>query len=171
MIRPVTGTQVTMRPMTWRRAIDADARALRDLERAAFTTALPHVFDPAVHAYPDDAVLARWSAELREPDVVTEVLLGAGDDELLAYVCTDLTHVRHVAVVPTQWRGGLGTEALSRAVARIPAAAPRLWVLERNEPARRLYSRLGWSPNAVTRRCEFPPYPVEMEYVLERSGR
>ena len=52
-------------------------------------------------------------------------------------------------------------EAFARAEA---AGARRLWVLEANGRARRLYESLGWRPSGTTQECPWAPYPTEVEY-------
>lgn len=141
----------------WRRAGPADAVALRDLERTASRAGLAHVFGDL--PYPDDDVLARWALLLEDPEVVVEVV----EDEfgLVALVAHDGSTLRHLAVRPDHWGAGLGREAFARAEA---AGARRLWVLEANERARRLYESLGWRPSGTTQECPWRPYPTELEY-------
>jgi GNAT superfamily N-acetyltransferase len=69
--------------------------------------------------------------------------------------------LRHLAVRPDQWNAGLGREAFLRAEA---AGARRLWVLEANGRARRLYESMGWTPTGDTQECPWAPYPTEVEY-------
>jgi GNAT superfamily N-acetyltransferase len=141
----------------WRRATAADVVALRDLERTASRAGLAHVFGEL--PYPDDDVLARWALLLDDPEVVVEVV----EDELglVALVAHDGSTLRHLAVRPDHWGAGLGREAFARAEA---AGARRLWVLEANERARRLYESLGWRPSGTTQECPWRPYPTEVEY-------
>ena len=142
---------------TWRRATEADAVALRDLERIASQTGLAHVFGDL--PYPDDDVLARWALLLDDPEVLVEVV----EDEqgLVALAAHDGTSLRHLAVRPDHWSAGLGREAFARAEA---AGARRLWVLAENGRARTLYESLGWAPTGVSQECPWPPYPTELEY-------
>ena len=144
-------------PRTWRRATAADAAALRDLERSASQIGLAHVFGDL--PYPDDDVLARWVLLLDDPEVTVEVV----EDEqgLVALTAHDGATLRHLAVRPDHWSVGLGREAFLRAEA---AGARRLWVLEANGRARRLYESLGWRPSGVTQECPWAPYPTEVEY-------
>ena len=144
--------------MTWRRATEADAVALRDLERIASQTGLAHVFGAL--PYPDDDVLARWALLLDDPEVLVEVV----EDEqgLVALAAHDGTSLRHLAVRPDHWSAGLGREAFARAEA---AGARRLWVLAENARARMLYESLGWAPTGVSQECPWRPYPTELEYV------
>ena len=150
--------------VAWRRASDDDAAALRDLERAANLVGLGHVFPAERFPFPDDDVLARWALVLADQGTVVEVVDGpSGLRALLAY---DDSTLRHLAVHPDDWGSGLGRLGVERAVGAIPAAEPRLWVLELNSRARGLYEHLGWSATGVTRDCPWSPYPLELEYAL-----
>lgn len=144
-------------PHTWRRATSDDVVALRDLERIASQTGLAHVFGDL--PYPDDDVLARWTLLLEDPEVVVDVV----EDEqgLVALAAHDGSTLRHLAVRPDHWNAGLGREGFRRAEA---AGARRLWVLDDNHRARRLYESFGWSPTGLTQECPWPPYPTEVEY-------
>ena len=141
----------------WRRATSDDVVALRDLERIASQTGLAHVFGDL--PYPDDDVLARWTLLLDDPQVVVDVV----EDEqgLVALAAHDGSTLRHLAVRPDHWNAGLGREGFMRAEA---AGARRLWVLDDNRRARRLYESLGWAATGVTQECPWPPYPTEIEY-------
>lgn len=141
----------------WRVATSADAVALRDLERSASRVGLAHVFGEL--PYPDDDVLARWVLLLDDPEVTVEVV----EDEhgLVALVAHDGSTLRHLAVRPDHWGEGLAREAFARAEA---AGARRLWVLEANGRARRLYESRGWRPSGTTQECPWRPYPTEVEY-------
>ncbi|GAA1475908.1 hypothetical protein GCM10009623_03540 [Nocardioides aestuarii] len=149
----------------WRAATAADAGPLADLERDANLVALAHVF-PADLPFPYDEVRQRWERTLAEPGATVEVVDGAG--RLDAYVAHDGETLRHLAVHPGRWGEGLGADAVARAVAR---GAHRLWCLEANEQARRLYTRLGWRPSGLTGTAEWPPHPVEIEYVVPGALR
>lgn len=148
----MTGSQAT-----WRRADLADAPALRDLERAASSAGLGHLFGNL--PYPEDDVLARWALVLADPEVTTEVV--EDDEGLVAFTSHDGTSLRHLGVRPDAWGSGLGREGVARAAA---SGSSRLWVLAENHRARGLYESLGWSPTGASQECPWPPYPVELEY-------
>ena len=145
----------------WRRATPDDVVSLRDLERAASSAGLGHVFGDL--PYPDDDVLARWALVLDDPEVTTEVAEDA--DGLVAFSAHDDSSLRHLGVRPDAWGRGLARTAVARAVA---AGARRLWVLEANHRARALYESLGWAPTGTSQECPWPPYPRELEYALSR---
>jgi GNAT superfamily N-acetyltransferase len=146
----------------WRRATAADADGLADLERDANLVALAHVFPPADHPFPLDGVLARWRAVLAEAGTVVEVVDGPG--RLDAFLAHDATTLRHLAVHPDRWGSGLGAHAVRRAT---EAGATRLWCLAANSRARDLYERCGWTAGGQQRAAEWPPHPLEIEYVRD----
>jgi GNAT superfamily N-acetyltransferase len=153
-----------MSEATWRAALPGDAGPLRDLERAANLVGLAHVFPADRFPFPDDAVLARWALVLDDPDVVVEVV--DGHDGLLALAAYDSDSLRHLAVHPDAWGTGLARAGVARALAH---GARRLWVLEANQRARRLYEGLGWSPTGVEQECPWVPHPTELEYAFVGS--
>lgn len=144
--------------LAWRHATPQDAEALRDLERRANLAGLGHVFGD--RSFPDAETLERWRRTLAEPGVVVEVV--EGSNGLVAYVARDAEVLRHLAVDPAVWGRGVGRDAVRRSHA---AGATRLWVLELNTRARRLYESLGWQPNGVAQACPWDPHPVELQYV------
>lgn len=151
----------------WRRATAADAVALLALERAASVIGLAHVFPEDRFPYPDSGVLARWQLVLADPDTVVDVLDGSeGTLDCVVAYDTGGT-VRHLAVAPPLWGRGLGTRAIRHAESALGARGRhdlRLWCLEENARARRLYERLGWAATGATQPAPWPPYPTEMEY-------
>lgn len=163
-------TDVRVRPagaVCFRRAGPADAVALRDLEQAANLAALGHIFPPERFPFPADDVLARWVLVLDDPDVVVEVV--DGPSGLLAVSAYDPVLLRQLAVHPSAWGRGLARAAVERAAAGIAAGGAdeaRLWCLVENHRARGLYEHLGWLPGEERREAPWPPYPLEMSYVL-----
>lgn len=151
----------------FRPAHDDDAVALRDLERAAGLAALAHVFPPERHPFPDDGVLDRWRTMLADPTVAVVVAEGRAPRAPVAVAAYDADTLRHLAVHPDHWGGGLGTRAVAVAcadMARGGAERAWLWCLEANTRARRLYAHLGWAETGETRQAEWPPYPTELRY-------
>lgn len=143
----------------WRRAGPAAADFLTDLERDANLVALGHVFPPERFPFPYDDVRDRWLATLAEPGVVVEVV--DGDERIDAFLAHDGVTLRHLAVHPDRWGGGLARDAVERAAA---AGATRLWCLVENHRARGLYAHLGWRESGASRPAAWPPYPLELEY-------
>ncbi len=155
-------------PDRFRLATVADVAALRDLERSANLAALGHVFPPERYPFPDDAVLTRWVLVLEEAGVdVLVVDSPDGTGGLVCYAAHDDCWLRHLAVHPDHWGGGLATAAVAEATARMARRGAReasLWCLEENHRARRLYEHLGWRAASERRDASWPPHPVEMRY-------
>lgn len=160
-------------PPAFRPAVAEDAAALLALEQRAGVAALAHVFPPDRHPYPAADVLARWHLVLADPD--TTVVVVDGTDRLDCVVAYDaFGTLRHLAVDPGSWGRGCGERAVLHAVAAMLAAGAvdlRLWCLAENRRARRLYERLGWEVTGATQTAPWPPYPVEVEYALDRPSR
>ena len=150
-------------PADVRPATQADAAALAVLERESNLLALAHVFPADEHPFPTAEVEDRWRRLLADPGVTVEVVEGRGGD-LLAFVAYDERVLRHLGVDPTRWRRGWGRALVERAVSRM-GPQPRLWCLVDNAGARELYERLGWRPTGHEQPAEWPPHPVEIEYV------
>lgn len=142
----------------WRPAQEVDAVALMELERDANLAALGHVFPGP---FPEDDVLARWSIVLADPEVRVDVVDGPG--HLRAVTAYDETSLRHLFVHPDAWGEGLGRQGVDRATTA-GGMGIRLWVLQDNERARRLYEFLGWVPTGECQECVWPPHPSELEH-------
>lgn len=154
-------------PTSLREATADDLAALRDLEREANLAALGHVFPPERFPFPDDAVLARWSIVLDDPEVSVMVVPDEVGPGLLMYAAYDDTTLRHLAVRPDHWGHGLATEAIAtvlHAMDERGSTSASLWCLEENHRARRLYEYLGWRSEPDRRPAPWPPYPTEMRY-------
>ncbi|WP_161962529.1 GNAT family N-acetyltransferase [Nocardioides speluncae] len=153
----------------WRRATDADAPALTELERAANLAALGHVFPPERYPFPADDVLARWHLVLADPDAETWL---AGGAKPVAFVAYDSSTLRHLAVHPDAWGTGLARAAAEMATAAIRgrgADLAELWCLVDNTRARGLYEHLGWVATADRQEAPWAPHPAEMRYTLKLS--
>jgi RimJ/RimL family protein N-acetyltransferase len=161
----------------FREATPDDLPALHDLEREANLAALGHVFPPERYPFPRDAVLARWSLVLDDPDVSVLVAEDDEDDKgLVMYAAYDATTLRHLAVHPARWGQGLAStaiEAVLHSMDRRGTTIASLWCLEDNHRARRLYEYLGWRAEPDRREAAWPPHPTEMRYtrLLAQSDR
>ncbi len=161
-----------MTAAAWRPATVADAVSLRDLEKAANLVGLAHVFPAEEFPFPDAGVLERWLATIADPDVTVELAAEPGDARPVALVAFDRSgRLRHLAVRPDRWGTGLARRAVDRAVRGIGrhGATPRLWCLAENIQARGLYAHLGWRTTGREQPAEWPPYPIEQEWVLQES--
>jgi len=151
-------------PVDLRAASPDDAADLAELERVANLLALAHVFPADEHPFPAAEVEARWRRVLADVGVTVDVLRDG--DGLLAFVAYDDRVLRHLGVRPDAWRRGLGRTLVEHAVSRM-GPAPRLWCLVDNTRARSLYARLGWRETGRSQPAEWPPYPIQIEYVLD----
>ena len=113
---------------------------------------------------------AAWTALAAAPPNSTTVLLVAGrPGEVHAFCALGPTEdadldpartgqIRPVYVDPSLYRQGIGArlvaEALDR-LGRLGFTGARLWVIDRNQRARRFYEALNWEPDGATARREF----------------
>jgi GNAT superfamily N-acetyltransferase len=149
-----------------RAAVPADAPAMAGLHvrawRATYTGMLPDSFLAGLKVEDREA---RWRGSLTEPDrapaeriiLVAEAagaLLGfaaaghaRGDDEF------GLGELYAINVDPPAWGRGAGRALLAAATAWLDArfAVSILWVVDRNQRARSLYERAGWSGDGATK--------------------
>ena len=151
--------------VTWRPATADDAVALRDLEREANLVGLAHVFGEL--PFPDDAVLARWRGDMADPEatvLMTEVAFSSWHDA---------GRLRHLAVHPDHWGTGNWPARVwswpSRTSA--PLDVRRCCGAGRQPAGPGLFAHLGWEATGRERPAEWPPYPVEIELVLQESAR
>jgi GNAT superfamily N-acetyltransferase len=146
-----------------RRATSDDLVRLFDLEKAASTAALSHIFGPDL-PFPDDDVLARWRLVLDEPGMT--VLLDLDGDEPVGYAAFADGWLRHFAVLPARWGTGRARILHDEAVASMAAAGASttyLWVLVDNHRARAFYRHAGWVDTDIREPEVFAPYPVKTQ--------
>lgn len=157
--------------MTLRDATPSDADLLLSLERAANVPALPHIFPPDEYPYPDDDVRARWVSVLGDPSY--DCHIAGVDGAEVGFVAWRDTTIHHLGVLPSAQRAGVGGALMQAALDAIAAehAVARLWVLHENHAAIAFYEATGWTPTGASQTAEFPPYPVEVEYVLDLPPR
>lgn len=161
-----------------RAGLPEDAEGLADV----FVSAWRHSYPGVV---PESSLQALDQAEIAAS---LQALLGAGGSatvvaettthELLGF-CRYGTdpedagtgHVFSLYVSPVASRHGLGARLLAHAVSELERRGLEvvtLWVFERNEPARRLYSNFGFSPDGA-RVTESKYGAVEIR--LRRAGK
>ena len=146
-----------------RRARPDESRLLTRLERASSEAALAEISDPDEHPYPVTAVTKRWRRLLH--DRRTRVYLLELTDSPVGFVAFDADQVRHLAVLPHHSRRGYGSALLefaSQAIFDAQTAEASLWVLTRNEGARRFCTAHGWVETDERRESEFPPRTEEL---------
>jgi ribosomal protein S18 acetylase RimI-like enzyme len=149
-----------------RRARPDESRLLTRMERAASEAGLSHVFPPETYPYPTAEVAQRWQRLLR--DRLTRVHILDVADKPVGFVAFSSDTVLHLGVVPDQMRRGHGSALLEYAVGEMflrRVGSATLWVLTDNLAARSLYRSLGFSETEQRRRCEFPPFPEELQMV------
>ena len=148
--------------MSLRTATASDAETLAAIQEAASRAAVPHVYPPDRYPFPTDAVRERWR---RFTESGGWAAIGDG-----GFVAIAGEWLEAIYVLPEAWGSGLAdtlhdaavTELRSRGVERA-----RLWVLERNERARRFYERHAWRADGTSRVVEFPPNPIDLGYTLD----
>jgi GNAT superfamily N-acetyltransferase len=144
-----------------------DLVTLLELEKAASTAGLAHVFGPDI-PFPDDDVLSRWRLVLDEPEVT--VVLDEDGDDAVGYAAYGDGWLRHFGYRPEAWGTGRARALHDYAVAAMRRTSPDrtllLWVLVDNHRARAFYARLGWVDNGIRDQEVFPPYPDKMQLAL-----
>ncbi len=145
-----------------RRATRDDLEDLAELERAASTTALAHVFQSI--PFPADDIRVRWALLLEEGSVT--VLVDELDEIPVGYAAFGDGWLHHFAVVPKLWGTGRAADLHAVVLERSAAAGTPttyLWVLVDNHRARAFYARQGWTDTGVREREVFEPYPEKMQ--------
>jgi GNAT superfamily N-acetyltransferase len=151
-----------------RRASGDDLVRLFDLEKAASTAGLAHIFGPDL-PFPDDDVLARWRLVLDEPGMT--VLIDEALARPVGYAAFAGGWLRHFWVHPDWWGTGRASVLHARALAEMAAAGATttyLWVLVDNRRARAFYRREGWEETAVRETEVFAPYPEKLQMTRSR---
>ncbi|HEY3189142.1 MAG TPA: GNAT family N-acetyltransferase [Solirubrobacteraceae bacterium] len=151
-----------------RAATSADAEAIFTILRTASLAAFAHVFPPAEHPYPDDAIRAEWHHRLT--DGATETLIAELDGRADGYVAYASELLVSLFVLPEAQGQGVGSALHDAALAAQPglgARICRLWVLGRNDAARAFYEHRGWHLDGRRRTANYPPYPELVGYTIE----
>lgn len=151
-----------------RPATTADLEGLVDLQREAAVVGLAGVFPQDEYPFPRDEVLARWRAEVVDPQIRAYV---AVDDagRLSGFAAIRGTELLHFGTRLDTWGTGLAQTFHDEVLAEMAAAQPgerEAWlrVFEGNARGRRFYERLGWRPTGSRTHTSFPPHPVLLEY-------
>jgi len=144
--------------MQIRIAAPADAEAVERVRIRGWQTAYRDVFPPAEL----DALEIDPSRFVRPADGVT-TYVAAGDGGLVGFVTIGPSaeeagtgELKALYVDPDSWSLGVGQALLAFGEARLAAAhrEATLWVLERNERARRFYEQAGWREDGARDRIE-----------------
>jgi putative acetyltransferase len=145
-----------------------EADELAAIQREASLAAYPHIFPPELYPFPTEAVQERWQEALDDREVT--VIVAEEEGRAVGVVMSRAEWLDGLYVRPEWWGRGVGSALHDEVLARQRAAGStrcHLWVLERNDRARRLYERLGWHENGDTRVVPFPPSPIDVGYTIE----
>ncbi len=151
-----------------RPAAAKDIQTLVGIQEAASVRAFAHIFPPERYPFPTEAVRERWQDALGDSEV--EVLVAAQGGEIVGLAAVRPGWLDGLYVLPDRWGSGAAQSLHDEAVERLRDRgfrSARLWVLERNDRARRFYERRGWRADGRTRVVPFPPRPLDVGYTLE----
>jgi GNAT superfamily N-acetyltransferase len=138
------------------------------IQRDACVTAFAHIYPPELYPFPDDDVRAIWRATLVDPHI--ESYVAEVDGEPVGSVSVGEGFLRTLYVLPSHWRGGVGTALHDHALERLRAHGndvAKLWTLAENWNGRQYYEKRGWALTEETRVVPFPPNPIDVQYAKE----
>ena len=150
-----------------REAQTDEAEALAAIQRDASLAANAHIFPPELYPFPMAEIVERWRASL-EDNAVTVLVHDEGG--VVGVAGSQAGWLDGLYVLPEWWKRGVGRTLHDAVLERQRAAGAErchLWVLERNQRARRFYERLGWIENGDTRVVPFPPHPIDVGYSID----
>jgi ribosomal protein S18 acetylase RimI-like enzyme len=161
--------------VTIRAATTDDVGALAAIHAAAVALAYAGIFDAGTPPPTADALVGRWATVLATPRswVGAAELDGAVAGMIAVRPSPDADadeatgELVGLHVDPSAWSRGLGRALVAGArseAARLGFRSLRLWVLEANVRARRLYAGQGWRPDGVTK--AIAPSVLELRYSL-----
>jgi GNAT superfamily N-acetyltransferase len=126
-----------MTPVTLRRAVSADARAVADVWLRSRRAAVADVPAPV---HPDDEVRHHFETVLVP---TRETWLAEADGVVVAVLVLDGGELDQLYVDPDWQRGGIGSQLVLLAQSRRPGGLA-LWTFQSNLGARRFYERHGF---------------------------
>jgi GNAT superfamily N-acetyltransferase len=151
-----------------REALRDEAETLATIQRDASLAANAHIFPPELYPFPMGEIIERWESFLDDPAV--SVLVCEEDGTAVGVAGARAEWLDGLYVLPEWWSRGAGRRLHDEVLERQRKAGGtrcHLWVLERNDRARRFYQRLGWHENGNTRVVPFPPHPLDVGYSIE----
>lgn len=144
-----------------------EAEALAAIQRDASLAANAHIFPPDLYPFPTAEIVERWRDSLADNAVTVLVHEEAGST--VGVAGSRAEWLDGLYVLPEWWSHGVGRSLHDEVLERQRTAGSQrchLWVLERNDRARRFYERLGWTENGDTRVVPFPPHPLDVGYSI-----
>jgi GNAT superfamily N-acetyltransferase len=156
--------------LTLRPGRRGDAETLYTIHRESVRVAYAEIFPPDRYPFPEAELRSHWIKRLAEADAATVI----AEQETLpvGFVVVSPGWLESMFVLPSDWGRGVGSALHDQAVEllRSKGAGGRLWVLERNEAARRFYQHRGWRHDGARRQSAYPPHPRVLRYELERGA-
>jgi len=157
-----------------RLARGTDAAAIVQIQERGWQTAYRHVFPPEELDRGGFVDERRWRETIRRPPAGWTTFVAERDDRVIGFACLGpsrdeqgLGELFALYVDPGAWRLGAGRAliaAAERQLAREHDDA-RLWVLERNDRARRFYEASGWVPDGARKtQLRFGVAAAEVRY-------
>jgi GNAT superfamily N-acetyltransferase len=149
-----------------------EAETLAAIQRDASLAANARIFPPELYPFPMGEIIERWESFLDDASV--SVLVCEEDGAAVGVAGSRAGWLDGLYVLPEWWSRGVGRALHDEVLERQRSAAAKrchLWVLERNDRARRFYERLGWHENGDTRVVPFPPNPIDVGYSIEPLDR
>jgi RimJ/RimL family protein N-acetyltransferase len=153
---------VIVRPMT-----EDDLPAISDLQQAGAISGLAAVFPQDRYPFPRDAIVARWRAEIGDPEIETCVAIDERGN-LVGFAAVTGAELLHFGTAIDTWGDGTASELHDVVVGWLRAgdSQPVLFVFAENGRARRFYEKHGWQPTGTTRASTYAPYALLLEYTL-----
>jgi RimJ/RimL family protein N-acetyltransferase len=133
---------------------------------------LADVFPQDEQPFPTAVIERRWREELADAGIAAYVAVDA-DERVVGFCARRDDEVLHFGTAPETWGSGLATWMHDALLETFPAdlARLRLRVFEGNGRGRRFYEKLGWRATGEVSRSTFAPYPVLLEYAVDRADR
>jgi ribosomal protein S18 acetylase RimI-like enzyme len=172
----MAGVEVSVRP-----AVSDEAEVLARLQRSVALAGYGHIFPPEASPPTLDALVDQWRRDLDPTERRRRAFVAVSSGEVIGVVLAGpdgrddaIGHLSRLYVAAERWGDGVGAALYDRAMEHLTDVgyeAVTLWVLERNERARRWYERMGWILTGE-RSPVYPPAGIDdVGYRLELSPR
>lgn len=160
-------------PVTLRPADPAEAGAITAVEKAATQATLTHIYDPALHPFPERDVMMDWADAISEDGV--DVIVAVQGGHIVGFVAVDTPdsldaaqhaslQLRRLVVAPDMMGAGISDRLHEAALDRLRGTGCRsllAWVLEQDHRGRRFFARHDWEPIPGRRAAQYAPFPPE----------